>query len=331
MQQQVILEVEQAKTRSGMPVKISLKILGVAYRSYFRWKKEEAWNAIKSEPIKPVQVYEALPEEKQAVKSYALEHAEIRHRELAWRMLDEDVASLSPSTVYRILLEESLIKRHRGRPKRYRQEHEKASRPDQIWATDLMYLKIGQEQYFIVAFIDEYSRYLVHHEVTTSMDAMTLSTAAQTALQTLPMDAEDRVTIQPIIRSDNGSGYVSREFGELLEHHGLVHHRIRPHCPEENGVMERANRTIREKLDEHEVTCRKEAEEALKAIISNYNNERLHSSLGFKTPATYYRGNPDALDQARRQKLREARHRRKEENLKLKQRNFPFSATEDVA
>jgi putative transposase len=213
----------------------------------------------------------------------------------------------------------------------YRQEHEKANRPDQIWATDLMYLKIGQEQYFVVAFIDEYSRYLVHHEVVTSMDAITLSTAAQTALQTLPMDADDRVTIQPIIRSDNGSGYVSREFGELLAHHGQVHHRIRPHCPEENGVMERANRTIREKLDEHEVNSRKEAEEVLKAIISNYNNERLHSSLGFKTPATCYCGNPDALDQARRQKLREARHRRKEENLRLKQRNFPFSATEDVA
>jgi hypothetical protein len=60
LQQQVILEVEQAKTRSGMPVKTSLKILGVAYRSFYRWRKEEAWNAISTEPIKPVQVYEAL-------------------------------------------------------------------------------------------------------------------------------------------------------------------------------------------------------------------------------------------------------------------------------
>ena len=37
-------------------------------------------------PVKPVQPYEALPEEKEAVIAYALRHPELRHRELAWRM-----------------------------------------------------------------------------------------------------------------------------------------------------------------------------------------------------------------------------------------------------
>jgi len=82
-----------------------------------------------------------------------------------------------------------------------------------------MYLRIADQQYFLIAFIDEYSRYLVHWELVSSMDGTTLSTAAQAALQTLPMTKEGRVSIQPIIRSDNGSGYISREFGELLEHH----------------------------------------------------------------------------------------------------------------
>lgn len=314
-----------------MPVRDSLKILGVAFGSYYRWKREAAWNREQREPIKPVQVFEALPEEKKAVKSYALQHAEIRHRELAWRMIDEDVAYLSPSTVYRILLEENLMNRHRGRKKRYREELEKATRPDEIWGTDLMYLRIGEVQYFLIAFIDEYSRYLVHWELVSTMDGMTLSTAAQAALQQLPMNEEGRVTVQPIIRSDNGSGYISQEFGALLEHHRLVHHRIKPHCPEENGVMERANRTLREKLDELELTSRSEAEDALKAIIWNYNNERLHSALGFKPPATYYRGNPAEVDANRLLKLRQARHQRKEMNLKLKQKTLPLNAGENVA
>ncbi|MFN7448290.1 MAG: hypothetical protein ACK56W_02765 [Pirellula sp.] len=89
-----------------MPVRQSLKILGVPYGSYYRWKRET------TPPIHPVQVFEALPEEKAAVKNYALSHADIRRRELAWRMIDEDVAYLSPSTVYRILLEENLMDRH---------------------------------------------------------------------------------------------------------------------------------------------------------------------------------------------------------------------------
>jgi hypothetical protein len=65
--------------------------------------------------MKPQQVFEALPEEKQAVRKYALEHPEIRHRELSWRMLDDDIVALSSSSVYRILREQDLMQRQRGR------------------------------------------------------------------------------------------------------------------------------------------------------------------------------------------------------------------------
>jgi transposase InsO family protein len=75
-----------------------------------------------------------------------------------------------------------------------------------------MYLTINEEQYFFTAFIDEYSRYIVHWELMSSMDGRSLRIAAQAALQTLPLDEEGRATIQPIIRSDNGSGYISSEF-----------------------------------------------------------------------------------------------------------------------
>lgn len=336
LQRRVIAEVDRAKRRSGMPVRASLKILGIASGSYYRWQREEAWKGKTTGPdcqlaLKPVQVFAALPAEKQAVKEYSLSHPAIRHRELAWRMIDDNVAYVSPSTVYRILLEENLMHRQRGRRKRYRSEREKASRPDEIWATDFMYLTIQGEQYFFTAFIDEYSRYIVHWELMSSMDGRSLSIAAQAALQTLPLDGEGRSSIQPIIRSDNGSGYISREFGEVLEYHRLVHTRIRPHCPEENGVMERANRTFREKLDEHDLTSRTEAEAALLSIVADYNTVRLHSALGYKPPAIFYRGRPGELDAERLLKLRQARHKRKEENLKLRQKTLPLTAPESIA
>jgi hypothetical protein len=79
--------------------------LGIPRRTYYRWLKEEAWaRTLPEGPVRPVQPYEALPEEKQAVVAYALKHPELRHRELAWRMVDEDVACLSPSTVYTAVL-----------------------------------------------------------------------------------------------------------------------------------------------------------------------------------------------------------------------------------
>ena len=82
-------------------------------------------------------------EEKRAVRSYALKHPGIRHRELAWRMVDEEVAYLSPSTAYRILKGEKLVCPWRRRRKRTREDQEKARRVDEIWATDLMYVVIG--------------------------------------------------------------------------------------------------------------------------------------------------------------------------------------------
>jgi len=327
----VVTAVDQAKTRSQMSIATSLKHLGVKRSTYFRWKGAERWQGERSKPIPPVQAFEALPEEKQAVVEYALNHPEIRHRELSWRMVDDDVAYLSQSTVYRILKGESLMCTRPGRKKRYRDEIEKASRPDEIWATDLMYLTLEESQYYLLNFIDEYSRFLVHWELLTSMDGHSISLGAQRALETLTMNKQGQVTTQPIIRSDNGSGYISREFGSLLAHHGLTHHRIKPHCPEENGVMERCNRTLREAIEVHEFTGRYEAEEVLGKIINHYNNERLHSALEFQTPATWYRGNPLEVTAARRLKLSQARHRRKQINLGIRQRTLPYPTPEIVA
>jgi transposase InsO family protein len=75
-----------------------------------------------------------------------------------------------------------------------------------------MYLKVNEHTYFFVAFIDEYSRYIVHHELLTSMDGVTLSTAAQRALETLPRDDGGALAVRPEIRSDNGSGTSRRSF-----------------------------------------------------------------------------------------------------------------------
>ena len=59
-------------------------------------------------------------------------------------------------------------------------------------------------------------------------------------------------------------------------------------------------------------------------MIHRYDYQRLHSALGYLRPIDYYRGDPEQLQAARRVKLAEARHRRREENLKLRQPTLPY-------
>ena len=331
LQQQVHAEVERTRARSEWPVRRTLAALGVSRSSYYRWLREEAWARPRpTEPIKPVQAYEALPTEKEAVLAYARAHPELRHRELAWRMVDEDVAFVSPSTVYRVLKEASLVCPWKGRRKRRREDHEKASRSDERWATDLMHLKVAEAEYYFVSFIDEYSRYIVYQELLTGMDGVTVSVAAQAALETLT-SPDGALRAQPEIRSDNGSGYISQEFRGVLTEHGLSHHRIKPHCPEENGIMERTYRTFRERLEGEVLENLLQARDVMARIVHWYNEERLHSALGYLRPVDYYQGDPDQLQAVRRQKLAQARHRRREENLQLRQRTLPLSSEEVVA
>ncbi len=325
-------EVELARRRSGWPAKRTLAALGIPRRTYYRWLKEEAWaRALPEEPAKPVQPYEALPEEKQAVLSYARRHPELRHRELAWRMVDEDVTCLSPSTVYRILKEANLVCPWRRRKKRSRSADEKATKPNQRWVTDLMQLQVGDGVYFLVSFLDEYSRYIVHHEVLTGMDGVSVSLAAQAAVETLPKGADGLPAEKPEVQSDNGSGYIAREFLQVLKEHGLGHHRITPHCPEENGVIERSFRTLREALEGEQLRNLLEAEKVLARLVRWYNEERCASALGYLRPVDYDRGNPEERKAERRQKLAQARHRRRERNLGREQGTLPFTAGEAVA
>lgn len=321
-------EVVLTKKRSRWPIRRTLAALGISPRSYYRWKKEKAWE--QPAAPKPVPPYEATAEEKQQVLAYARRHPELRHRQLAWRMVDEDVAYLSPSTVYRILKENSLVCPWRRRSKRYRTAVEKASRPDQRWATDLMYVQAEATTYFLISFIDEYSRMIVHWDLLPNMEGHSLSLAAQAAIDSLPKTADgSRVT--PEIRSDNGPGYVSRDFRAVLQENGMTHQRIRPHCPEENGIIERAYRTLREELDGEAMTNYYSAQDALAKVIRRYNHERLHSALGYLRPIDYYRGDPERLHAERRIKLTAARHRRRECNLQLRQPTLPVIDPSGVA
>ena len=101
-----------------------------------------------------------------------------------------------------------------------------------------------------------------------------------------------------------------RNSSGVLEQHGLTHQRIKPHCPEENGLVERSNRTLREALEETELSDRQQAEERLGGS-SLVQRRATAQRLGLPAAGGLLPRRPDELHEARRKKLAQARHRRR--------------------
>ena len=75
-----------------------------------------------------------------------------------------------------------------------------------------MYVKIKSRFFYLIIFIDEYSRYIAHHAVMTSMDSNSVSMEAQRAIEDLKRDS----LTSPEIQSDNGSAFISLDFKIVL-------------------------------------------------------------------------------------------------------------------
>jgi putative transposase len=86
-----------------------------------------------------------------------------------------------------------------------------------------------------------------------------------------------------------------------------------------------------EALEGEELTDYVQAMKVIDPLIRWYNEERLHSALRFLRPADYYRGDPDGRCAEWRRKLADARHRRKEKNLQLRQPTLPLTSEKTVA
>lgn len=309
--------VKEAKERSGLSARRTLALLGVGRSTYYNLL---AGAGKEKRPDARRNVYGLLPGERQGILDYARTHPDIRHRELAWLMVDEDEAYVSPSAVYRALLGANLVCRWERPGEVMRKVPDRAGEPDEKWQTDIRYVKVLSRTYYMIVFIDEWSRYIVYWELMLFMDRNSVPLAAQAAIETLPRG------VTPVIQSDNGSGYICSEFTRVLGERGITHHRIRPHTPTDNAIVERAHRTLKEKTEENELSDLETARRVIGRVVEWYNTERLHSALHFLRPMDYYRGKPEELLEERREKLAKARHERREENLRIRQRTLHLDA-----
>lgn len=160
----------------------------------------------------------------------------------------------------------------------------KIERSNQVWGVDITYVKLKNEFLYLVAIIDWFSRYIMSWELSDTMSVGFCSEALQKALT---------IAIPEIHNSDQGSQFTSEEYVGILKQYEQMRismdHRGR--CFD-NIFTERLWRTIKyEEVYLKEYESPRHAKQSLSQYISFYNEERLHSSLNYKTPFEVYVNN----------------------------------------
>src|SRR4030095_751258 len=281
--EQVLDCIEQTRSRSEVKLEWVLGRLGVPKTLYYRWRQRRTRGELEDVAPKPVDLYQATPAEEEAVKRFALSHPKDGYRRLAWMMVDQDVAHLSPSSVYRILDRENLLNRWNAR-RSVGTKPEPPTAPHQRWHTDIMYLWVRGRWYFFIGVLDGYSRYIVHWELLASMRAEDVTLVLLAALEKYP-------GFRPCVIHDNGTQFTSKEFRALIKQFSLRQIHIRIHHPQSNGKMERFHRTLRDEgLSDQEPENQLQARDIITEWVTHYNQERLHAGLSYLTPEDWLAG-----------------------------------------
>jgi putative transposase len=153
-------------------------------------------------------------------------------------------------------------------------------RPNQVWSTDITYIRMRQGFLYLVAILDWHSRYVVSWEVSNSLDVGFCLEALDRALET---------TQPEIFNSDQGAQFTSHVFTGRLEAVGVRISMDGRGRVFDNIFVERLWRAVKyEEVYLKSYESVREAIVGLGAYFEVYNRERLHQSLGYRTPAAVY-------------------------------------------
>jgi putative transposase len=152
--------------------------------------------------------------------------------------------------------------------------------PDQLWVSDLTYIRLGHEFIYLAVVLDACSRRCLGWSLGRRLDAALATSALRMALK------ERTPTVH---HSDRGVQYASSEYTNLLKEHGIKISMSRKGNPYDNAKAESFMKTLKYEqvyLSEYENLgdARKQIGYFLEAI---YNQKRLHSSLSYLPPAEF--------------------------------------------
>lgn len=153
-------------------------------------------------------------------------------------------------------------------------------RPHQVWVADITFVRLAHQFVYLAVIMDVFTRRILGWHLSHSLDQSLTLTALQRALQ---------VATPEIHHSDQGGQYAATAYVDLLQDAEVTISMADVGAAWQNGYAERVIRTIKEEeVDLSDYQDFHDAYQQIGRFLTDvYNHKRIHSSLGYLTPAEF--------------------------------------------
>jgi transposase InsO family protein len=274
--------------RSGLPARDFAPLVGISKHTLYLWKKRFAQHGPAGLMERPrgATTGSKLPEvTKRTIVMLKQLHPEWGCQRISDELLRGPALAASAAAVARVLheagyeMEERVTRPHPDKERRFER-----ARPNQLWQTDLFtfVLKRQNRRLYLVAFLDDHSRFLVGYGLHASASGALVLEVLRAAIASYGLPEE--------ILTDNGPQYVTwrgkSQFSKELEQQGIRQVVSRPKHPQTLGKIERFWGTLwRECLQRAVFLDLEDARRRIGLFIDHYNFQRPHQGLNGLTPA----------------------------------------------
>jgi len=301
--------VDFVRTWSGktrLPVEQFLAWLELAAGKYYDWRQR--YGKVNQHNGWVPREFWLHDWEKQKILDFQVLHPLVGYRRLTYMMMDADVVAVSPTSVWRALHQAGRLERWpKPQPSKKGTGFEQPTAVHQHWHSDITHINIHGTFYFLCAALDGASRFILAWDIRESATEADVEIVLQKAREKFP-------GARPRIITDNGPPYVAKDFKEFIRISGMTHVRTSPYYPQSNGKFERWNKSLKSECIRPGVPLSlDDARRLIEQYVQTYNEERLHSALGYVTPRAALEGQSEQIHAERDRKLEQARLQREQQ------------------
>jgi putative transposase len=299
---------------AGARLKPACQEAGVDARTVQRWRAQEVGDDRRAGPLTEPANKLQEPERARVLEvANDPEYRDLSPKQIVPRLADDGIYVASESTFYRLLrAADQLRHRERSLPAVSRRPVELvATGPEQVWSWDITYLRseVRGQFYYLYLVEDVWSRKIVGWEVYAEESMELAATLIQRICVAMGVNPDGLK-----LHSDNGGPMKGSTMLATLQRLGIVPSFSRPRVSDDNPFSEALFRTLkyRPEFPSKPFQSLQDARAWVAAFVAWYNNEHLHSAIGFVTPDDRHQGRDAAILAARQAVYQRAQRRHPE-------------------